>query len=69
MIKIPPIDLDSSMLLFKIYNPLIYQDIAKSLIYQTEGNNLAITKDNKYATVLSESDFIKCILTQGHFCI
>ena len=69
MIKIPLIDLDSSMTLYKIYNlPIYHQDIGKSLIYQIEGNNLATTKDNKNATILSDSDFIKCTLVQGHFC-
>ena len=69
MIKIPLIDLDSSMTLYKVYNlPIYHKDIGKSLIYQIEGNNLAITKDNNYATILSDSDFIKCTLVQGHFC-
>ena len=53
---------------YKVYNlPIYHKDIGKSLIYQIEGNNLAITKDNKYATILSNSDFIKCTLAQGHF--
>ena len=56
--------------LYKIYNlPIYHQNIGKSLIYQIEGNNLDITKDNKYAIILSDSDFIKCTLAQGHFCI
>ena len=25
-------------------------------------------KDNKYATILSDTEFIKCTLAQGHFC-
>ena len=68
MIKIPLIDLDSSMTLYKIYNlPIFHHEISKSLIYNIEGNNLAVTKDNKYATILSDTEFIKCTLTQGHF--
>ena len=31
-------------------------------------NNLAVTKDNKYATILSDTKFIQCTLAQGHFC-
>ena len=69
MIKIPLIDLNSSMTLYKIYNlPIYHHDIGKSLIYRIEGNNLVITKDNTYATILSDSDLIKCTLAQGHFC-
>ena len=69
MIKIPLIDLDSSMTLYKIYNlPVFHHEISKSLIYNIEGNNLAVTKDNEYATILSDTEFIKCTLAQGHFC-
>ena len=62
MIRIPLIDLDSSMTLFKIYNlPIFNQDIGKSLKYRLEGNNLAVTKDQKYFAILTESDFIRCM--------
>ena len=68
MIKIPLIDLDSSMTLYKIYNlPIFHHEISKSLIYNIEGNNLAVTKDNNYATILSDTEFIKCTLAQGQF--
>ena len=53
MIRIPLIDLDSSMTLYKIYNlPIFHHEISKSLIYNIEGNNLAVTKDNEYATII-----------------
>ena len=69
MIRIPLIDLDSSMTLFKIYNlPIFNHDIGKSLKYRLEGNNLAVTKDQKYFAVLTESNFIRCTLAAGHFC-
>ena len=69
MIKIPLIELDSSMTLYKIYNlPIFHHEISKSLISNTEENKLAVMKDNKYATILSETEFIKCTLAQGHFC-
>ena len=46
MIRIPLIDLASSMTLFKIYNLHISNhDIGKSLKYRLQGNNLAVTKD------------------------
>ena len=68
MIKILLIDLDSSMTLYKIYNlPVFHYEISKSLIYNIEGNNLTVTKDNKYATILSDTESIKCTLTKGHF--
>ena len=69
MIRIPLIDLDSGMSLFKIYNfPIYNHQIGKSLQYQLEGSNLAITKDNKYATILSDMAFIRCTLADRHFC-
>ena len=69
MIKISLIDLNSRLTLYQIYNFLIFQhEISKSLIYTTEGKNLVVTKDNKYATILSDGEFIKCILAQGHYC-
>ena len=42
--------------------------IGKSLSYQLEGSNLAITKDNNYVSILIEAEFIQCTLAQGHFC-
>ena len=69
MIKIPLINLDYSMILYKIYNlPIFHHVISKSVIYTIEGNNLAVTKDNEYANILSDTEFIKCTLAQEHFC-
>ena len=69
MIKIPLVDLDSIMNLYKIYNLPIYNyHIGKSLQYVLDGTNLAVTKDNKYAAVLSDMDFIQYTLADGHFC-
>ena len=42
IIKIPLIDLDSSMTLYKSYKPPVFHhEISKSVIYNIEGNNLA----------------------------
>ena len=69
MINIPLVDLDSSMTLCKIHNlPIFEPRIKKLLEYQIEGYNLAITKDNKYASLLTDSEFITCTLAAGHFC-
>ena len=69
MIKIPLVDLDSGMNLYKIYSvPIYHPTIGKSLKYYLEGTNLAMIKYNKYATVLSNMEFIICILAEGHFC-
>ena len=57
------------MSLYKIYNLPIYNyQVGKSLQYQLEGTNLAITKDNKYATILLDMEFVRCTLADGHFC-
>ena len=69
MIKIPLLDSDSTMTLYKIHNLPIYNpDIGKSRSYQLEGSNLAVTKDNSYVTILTEAEFIQCTLAQGHLC-
>ena len=69
MIRIPLLDTDSTMTLYKVYNLPIYNPtIGKSLSYQLEGSNLAITKDNNYVPILTEAEFIQCTLAQGHFC-
>ena len=69
MIRTPLLDTDSAMTLYKIYNLPIYNPtIGKSLSYDLEGSNLAITKDNSYVTILTEAEFIQCTLAQGHFC-
>ena len=69
MIRIPLIDLDSVMDLYKIYNlPIYNHHIGKSLQYLLEGTNLVIIKDNKYAAILSDTEFIKCTLVDRHFC-
>ena len=65
MIRIPLIDLDCVMDLYKIYNlPIYNHHIGKSLQYLLEGTNLAITKDNKYAATES----VRCTLEGRHFC-
>ena len=59
MIRIPLIDQDSVMHLYKIYNlPIYNHNIGKSLQYVLEGTNLAITKDSKYTAILSHIEFI-----------
>ena len=50
MIRILLHDQDSAMHLCKIYNlPIYNHNIGKSILYVSEGTNLAITKDSKYA--------------------
>ena len=57
------------MYLYKIYNlPVYNHHIGKSLQYILEGTNLAITKDNKYNAILSDTEFVKCTLADRHFC-
>ena len=52
-----------------MYNvPLFHPHIGKSLQCNIEGNDLAVTKDRNYITLLSEAEFVECTLTQGHFC-
>ena len=52
-----------------MYNlPNIHPHIGKSLQYNIEGNNLAITKDRNYVTLLSEAEFVECTLATGDFC-
>ena len=69
MIKILLMDLDSIMTLHIIYKlPIFHHEIEKSLLYKIEGNNLTVTRDNKYATILSDTEFIQCTLAKGHFC-
>ena len=69
MIRIPLLDTDSAMTLYKVYNLPIYNPtIGKSLSYNLEGSSLAVTKDNSYVTILTEAEFIQCTLAQGHFC-
>ena len=69
MIKIPLVDIDSTMTLYKTYNlPIFHPDIGKPLAYEPEGSNLAFTQDRNYVTILTESEFIQCTLAQGDFC-
>ena len=57
------------MILYKIYNlPIYNHNIGKSLQCVLEGTILAITKDNRYAAILSDMEFIQCTLADGHFC-
>ena len=68
MINFPLVDFDSSITWYKIYNlPIFEPRIKKSLEYHIEGYNLAVTKDNKYASLLTDSEFITCTLAAGHF--
>ena len=70
MIKIPLVDTDSTITLYKTCNlPIFHPDIGKSLAYELEGSNLAITQDRNYVTILTESEFIQCTQAQGHFSV
>ena len=69
LINIPLVDIDSRITLYKIHHlPIFGPRIKKSLEYQIEGYNLAVTKDNKYVSLLTDSEFITCTLAAGHFC-
>ena len=69
MIRIPLLDTDSTMTLYRVYNLPIYNPtIGKALSYRLEGSNLAVSKDDSYLTILTEAEFIECTLAQGHFC-
>ena len=48
--------------------PIFNHHIGKSLMYNLEARNFAITKDYKYITTLTDSEFLKCTLANGHFC-
>ena len=69
LVKIPLVDNQSSLNLYKIYNLPIYNPaIDKSVKYNIEGNSIAISSDNNYATLPSDTEFIECTLASGHFC-
>ena len=69
MIRIPLLDTDSTMTLYRVYNLPIYNPtIGKALSYKLEGSNLAVSKDDSYVTILTEAEFIECTLAQCHFC-
>ena len=60
IIRIPLLNTDSAMTLYKVYNLPIYNPtIGKSLSYNLEGSNLAVTKDNSYVTILTEAEFVQ----------
>ena len=46
MIKIPLIDLDSSMTVQNLQSPNFPHEISKTLTYNIGGNNLAVNKGN-----------------------
>ena len=70
MIRIPLLDTDSTMTLYRVYNLSIYNPTTgKALSYRLEGSNLAVSKGNSYVTILTEAEFIECTLAQGHFCL
>ena len=69
LIKLPLIDHDSSLDLYRIYNlPIFNPSLNKVLTYQLEANTLAISTDRNYATIPTESEFLECTLANGHFC-
>ena len=53
--------------LYKIYNlPAFNPTIGKSVKYNIEGNSIAFSHDKRYATILTDSEFIECTLASGH---
>ena len=69
LIKVPLIDHDSSLDLYKVYNlPIFNPSLNKALTYQIETDILAVSMDSNYATIPTESEFLECTLASGHFC-
>ena len=69
LIKLPLMDHDSSLDLYRIYNlPIFNPSLNKALTYQLEANTLAVSTDRNYATIPTESEFLECTLANGHFC-
>ena len=69
LVKIPLVDNQSSLSLYKIYNlPVYHPKIDKSVKYNIEGNSIAISSDRKYATIPTDTEFMECTLASGHFC-
>ena len=69
LIKLQLIDHDSSLDLYRVYNlPVFNPSLNKALTYQLEAKTLAVSRDGKYATIPTESEFLECTLASGHFC-
>ena len=69
LVKIPLVDNQSALSLYKIYNlPTFNPTIGKSVKYNIEGNSIAVSFDKNYATIPTDSEFIECTLARGHFC-
>ena len=69
LIKIPRVDSQSALNLYKIYNlPVFNPQIGKSVKYNTEGKSIAVSLDHNYATIPTDSEFLECTLASGHFC-
>ena len=69
LIKLPLIDHDSTLDLYKVYNlPVFNPSLNKALSYELETNTLAVSMDRNYVTIPTESEFIECTLASGHFC-
>ena len=67
--ELPLIDNDPPLDLYRIYNLAIFNpSINKALTYQLEANTLTVSKDRKYATFPTESEFLECTLVSGHIC-
>ena len=69
LVKIPLVDNDSALNLYKIYNlPAFNPTIGKSVKYNIEGKSIAVSHDKRYATIPTDSEFIECTLASGYFC-
>ena len=69
LIKVPLIDHDSTLDLYKVYNlPVFNPPLNKALTYEIEANTFAVSMDRNYMTIPTESEFIECTLASGHFC-
>ena len=68
-IHIPLVGIDSKMTLYRVHNiPIFHPKLDKSLQYNLEGSSLAITKDQKYGAIMTDSEFLTCTMADGHFC-
>ena len=64
------VDKSLIMNVYKAYNLLIlHLALENTFYYPVEGEYLALSSDDDYASIPSEHDMLTCVFTRGHMSI
>lgn len=69
VLQIPLVDASMMLRIFRVHNlPALHPQLQVHFQYDLETSFIGITKNQEYATLLTEMDVVTCLLSRGHWC-